>query len=98
MSTFTAVVTFCFRYSEQLGSARKIEITKGALSGFFLGLFNFFFLSSYGLILWYGTLLVLDEEITIGQVTVAFTGILVTADCFGKVSTIIRNGKALFMN
>ena len=75
------------RYSKNLQSARKMGIYKGFINGASLGSMFLIMFSTYGLAFWYGSTLIFDEIITVGNMLTAFFGILIGSITLGLVST-----------
>jgi len=56
-----------FRYSKNLGDAKKFGIRKGVVAGCGMGFFFFVIFASYALAFWYGGKLVREEDYTPGR-------------------------------
>ncbi|CAB3983659.1 Multidrug resistance 1 [Paramuricea clavata] len=64
------------RYSSRLGKARKMGEKKGLANGLTMGMFNFIMFCSYALAFWYGGELVIDNEMTGGDLLIVFFGVM----------------------
>jgi len=69
-----------------LGKAKTVGIKKGFMSGFSIGFLYLCVFAMYALSFWYGTTLVIAGEISIGDLTVTFFGVLIASFSLGTVS------------
>uniref|UniRef100_H2ZPC0 Bile salt export pump n=1 Tax=Ciona savignyi TaxID=51511 RepID=H2ZPC0_CIOSA len=67
------------RYTHNLGDAKVVGIKGGLFTGFSMGLLYLSMFGMYGLSFWYGTTLVLNGEIAVGNMIVTFFNILIAA-------------------
>lgn len=73
------------RYTQSMCGARKAAILRGFMSGLGIGLLYFSMFGMYGLSFWYGSTLVIKGEITAGDLTTSFFGILIASFALGTV-------------
>ncbi|CAK8684370.1 unnamed protein product [Clavelina lepadiformis] len=71
------------RYTDNLGDAKTVGIRKGFATGVSMGLVYLGMFGMYSLAFWYGTTLVLKEEIEVGDMTTTFFGILIASFALG---------------
>ena len=67
--------------------AKTTGIRRGALTGVSTGLLYLTMYGTYGLAFWYGTSLVLNNEIDVGDMMTAFFGIIIAAFALGTVGS-----------
>ena len=67
------------RYSDNLEDARKVGVKKGTFMGLSMGVTYLVLFFVYALAFWYGAKLILEDEYTIGDVLVAFFGVVMGA-------------------
>ena len=68
-----------------MSGARKAAILRGFMSGLGIGLLYLCMFGMYGLSFWYGSTLVIKEEISSGDLTTSFFGILIASFALGTV-------------
>lgn len=78
-------MTFDDRYSECLIPAKETGLRKGVVSGLGLGCLFFFMFSTYGLAFWYGSTLIFDGTLDVGDMLTCFFGVLIGAFSLGQV-------------
>ena len=66
--------------------ARKAAILRGFMSGLGIGLLYITMYGMYGLSFWYGSNLVINGEIKLGDLTTSFFAILIASFALGTVS------------
>uniref|UniRef100_H2ZPB3 Bile salt export pump n=1 Tax=Ciona savignyi TaxID=51511 RepID=H2ZPB3_CIOSA len=71
------------RYTHNLGDAKVVGIKGGLFTGFSMGLLYLSMFGMYGLSFWYGTTLVLNGEIAVGNMITSFLNILIAAFALG---------------
>ncbi|VDK49365.1 unnamed protein product [Cylicostephanus goldi] len=71
------------RYEKELKTARKLGIHKGVVLGVFAGLNVFLLFAAMAVAFWYGTTLVVKDEISPGTVFAVFWAVLVGTRRFG---------------
>ncbi|CAB4029928.1 multidrug resistance 1-like, partial [Paramuricea clavata] len=90
LSSFRTVAAFggeekeTERYSSRLGAARKMGERKGLANGLGMGVFNFIMFCSYALAFWYGAKLVIDKEMTGGNLLIVFFTVMVGSILAGQ--------------
>ncbi|XP_028400885.1 multidrug resistance protein 1-like isoform X2 [Dendronephthya gigantea] len=67
------------RYTSRLGAARKMGEKKGLANGLGMGMFNFIMFCSYALAFWYGATLVIEKEMTGGNLLIVFFSVMVAS-------------------
>uniref|UniRef100_H2ZPW5 Bile salt export pump n=1 Tax=Ciona savignyi TaxID=51511 RepID=H2ZPW5_CIOSA len=75
------------RYTHNLGDAKVVGIKRGLVSGFSMGLLYLSMFGMYGLSFWYGTTLVLNGEIAVGNMITSFFNILIAAFGLGMAGS-----------
>ena len=83
------------RYNENLIPAKETGIRKGAVSGSGIGAVMLILFSTYGLAFWFGSELILDGELTVGNMLTCFFGVLIGAFALGqvKIPFVLRNNE-----
>uniref|UniRef100_A0A803YBU0 ATP binding cassette subfamily B member 1 n=1 Tax=Meleagris gallopavo TaxID=9103 RepID=A0A803YBU0_MELGA len=74
------------RYQKNLEDAKRIGIQKAISANISMGISFFLIYGSYALAFWYGTVLVLSDDYTIGKVFTVFFSILVGAFSVGQAA------------
>uniref|UniRef100_A0A669R657 ATP binding cassette subfamily B member 4 n=1 Tax=Phasianus colchicus TaxID=9054 RepID=A0A669R657_PHACC len=74
------------RYQKNLEDAKRIGIQKAISANISMGISFFLIYGSYALAFWYGTILVLSDDYTIGKVFTVFFSILVGAFSVGQAA------------
>ena len=74
-----------YRYQNNLNSARKVGISKGFVNGASIGSIFIIIYSTYGLAFWYGSTLIFDKVLDVGDMLTAFFGILIGSFSLGQV-------------
>ncbi|XP_025004168.2 ATP-dependent translocase ABCB1 isoform X1 [Gallus gallus] len=74
------------RYQKNLEDAKRMGIQKAISANISMGVSFFLIYGSYALAFWYGTILVLSEDYTIGKVFTVFFSILVGAFSVGQAA------------
>jgi len=69
-----------------LGKARSVGVKKGFWTGFSIGFLYLCIFAMYALSFWYGTTLVIAGEISVGDLTTTFFGVLFASFALGTVS------------
>jgi len=72
------------RYSSHLGDARDFGIKKGVMSGLGMGFFQLIMFGSYALAFWYGAKLIIDDEMTGGDLLIVFFSVMFGAMQLGQ--------------
>ena len=80
------LLLFTSRYSQNLSSAKTVGILKGLAMGASTGFMYLCTYGMYGLVFWYGTTLVINEEIEVGDMMTTFFCILIAAMGLGMVN------------
>uniref|UniRef100_H2ZPT0 Bile salt export pump n=1 Tax=Ciona savignyi TaxID=51511 RepID=H2ZPT0_CIOSA len=78
------------RYTHNLGDAKIVGIKRGFISGFTIGLLYLSMFGMYGLSFWYGTTLVLNGEIAVGDMITTFFNILIAAFALGTAGSYLE--------
>ena len=77
---------FClYRYTINLDHARAVGIKKGFVSGASFGNIFLIMYSTYGLAFWYGSTLIFEGTIMVGDMLTAFFGVLIGSFSLGQV-------------
>ncbi|KAJ4728629.1 ABC transporter B family-like protein [Melia azedarach] len=76
-------------YSRELVEPSKQSFTRGQIAGIFYGVSQFFIFSSYGLALWYGSVLMGKELANFKSVMKSFMVLIVTALAMGETLALI---------
>ncbi|XAR70647.1 Xenobiotic-transporting ATPase [Bertholletia excelsa] len=90
VSNIRTVAAFCSEekvldlYSQELVEPSKRSFTRGQIAGIFYGVSQFFIFSSYGLALWYGSVLMGKELSSFKSVMKSFMVLIVTALAMGE--------------
>lgn len=90
VSNIRTVAAFCSEekvldlYSRELVEPSKRSFTRGQIAGIFYGVSQFFIFSSYGLALWYGSVLMGKELAGFKSVMKSFMVLIVTALAMGE--------------
>ncbi|KAM7254078.1 hypothetical protein ACFE04_031760 [Oxalis oulophora] len=90
VSNMRTVAAFCAEqkvldlYSKELVEPSRRSFIRGQLAGVFYGISQFFIFSSYGLALWYGSVLMGKELASFKSVMKAFMVLIVTALAMGE--------------
>ncbi|GAA0153006.1 ATP-binding cassette [Lithospermum erythrorhizon] len=90
VSNIRTVAAFCSErkvldlYSRELVEPAKRSFTRGQIAGLFYGVSQFFIFSSYGLALWYGSVLMGKELSSFKSVMKSFMVLIVTALAMGE--------------
>ncbi|KAJ7943849.1 ABC transporter B family-like protein [Quillaja saponaria] len=90
VSNIRTVAAFCSEekvldlYAHELVEPSKRSFTRGQIAGIFYGISQFFIFSSYGLALWYGSVLMEKELATFKSVMKSFMVLIVTALAMGE--------------
>eukprot|EP00257_Ricinus_communis_P020658 XP_015579937.1 ABC transporter B family member 2 [Ricinus communis] len=90
VSNMRTVAAFCAEekvldlYSRELVEPSKRSFTRGQIAGIFYGVSQFFIFSSYGLALWYGSVLMEKELAGFKSVMKSFMVLIVTALAMGE--------------
>ncbi|XP_048807094.1 phosphatidylcholine translocator ABCB4-like isoform X3 [Lagopus muta] len=74
------------RYQKNLEDAKRIGIQKAISANISMGISFFLIYGSYALAFWYGTILVLSDDYTIGKVFTVFFSILVGSFSVGQAA------------
>ncbi|KAI9125379.1 hypothetical protein K1719_003995 [Acacia pycnantha] len=91
VSNIRTVAAFCLEervlklYANELAEPSKLSFKRGQISGIFYGISQFFIFSSYGLALWYGSVLMEKELASFKSVMKTFMVLIVTALGMGEV-------------
>ncbi|KAJ4728628.1 ABC transporter B family-like protein [Melia azedarach] len=95
VSNIRTVAAFCSEdkilelYSRELVEPSKQSFTRGQIAGIFYGVSQFFIFSSYGLALWYGSVLMGKELANFKSVMKSFMVLIVTALAMGETLALI---------
>ncbi|XVF52328.1 hypothetical protein PTKIN_Ptkin05aG0009800 [Pterospermum kingtungense] len=95
VSNIRTVAAFCAEeklldlYSRELVEPSKHSFNRGQIAGIFFGISQFFVFSSYGLALWYGSVLMERELASFKNVMKSFMVLLVTAFAMGETLALI---------
>ncbi|RVW19244.1 ABC transporter B family member 2 [Vitis vinifera] len=90
VSNMRTVAAFCSEekvldlYSRELVDPANKSFTRGQIAGLFYGISQFFIFSSYGLALWYGSILMGKELASFKSVMKSFMVLIVTALAMGE--------------
>ncbi|KAK4802970.1 hypothetical protein SAY86_001173 [Trapa natans] len=90
VSNMRTVAAFCAEdkvldlYSAELLEPSKRSFTRGQIAGLFYGISQFFIFSSYGLALWYGSVLMGKELASFKSLMKSFMVLIVTALAMGE--------------
>ncbi|GFZ17130.1 P-glycoprotein 2 [Actinidia rufa] len=90
VSNIRTVAAFCSEekvldlYSQQLIEPSRRSFTRGQIAGIYYGVSQFFIFSSYGLALWYGSVLMGKEISSFRSVMKSFMVLIVTALAMGE--------------
>lgn len=90
VSNMRTVAAFCSEekildlYADQLVGPSKHSFRRGQIAGLFYGISQFFIFSSYGLALWYGSVLMGKELASFKSVMKSFMVLIVTALAMGE--------------
>ncbi|GAV77509.1 ABC_tran domain-containing protein/ABC_membrane domain-containing protein [Cephalotus follicularis] len=90
VSNMRTVAAFCAEekvldlYSNELVEPSKRSFTRGQIAGLFYGISQFFIFSSYGLALWYGSVLMGKGLASFNSVMKSFMVLIVTALAMGE--------------
>lgn len=90
VSNMRTVAAFCSEekvldlYSRELVEPANKSFTRGQIAGLFYGISQFFIFSSYGLALWYGSILMGKELASFKSVMKSFMVLIVTALAMGE--------------
>ncbi|KAF5735037.1 P-glycoprotein [Tripterygium wilfordii] len=90
VSNIRTVAAFCAEekvldlYASELVEPSKRSATRGQIAGIFYGVSQFFIFSSYGLALWYGSILMGKELASFKSVMKSFMVLIVTALAMGE--------------
>ncbi|CAJ1940399.1 unnamed protein product [Sphenostylis stenocarpa] len=90
VSNIRTVAAFCAEqkvldlYANELVEPSKRSFNRGQISGIFYGISQFFIFSSYGLALWYGSVLMEKELSSFKSIMKAFMVLIVTALAMGE--------------
>ncbi|KAG5540141.1 hypothetical protein RHGRI_020393 [Rhododendron griersonianum] len=90
VSNIRTVAAFCSEekvldlYAQELVEPSRKSLTRGQIAGLFYGVSQFFIFSSYGLALWYGSVLMGKEISSFKSIMKAFMVLIVTALAMGE--------------
>ncbi|XP_028802926.1 ABC transporter B family member 2 isoform X2 [Neltuma alba] len=90
VSNMRTVTAFCSEekvlklYADELVQPSKLSFKRGQIAGIFYGISQFFIFSSYGLALWYGSVLMEKELSSFKSVMKSFMVLIVTALGMGE--------------
>ncbi|KAI8546875.1 hypothetical protein RHMOL_Rhmol07G0153400 [Rhododendron molle] len=90
VSNIRTVAAFCCEekvldlYAQELVEPSRKSLTRGQIAGIFYGVSQFFIFSSYGLALWYGSVLMGKEISSFKSIMKAFMVLIVTALAMGE--------------
>ena len=90
VSNIRTVAAFCSEekvldlYANELVDPSKRSLQRGQIAGIFYGISQFFIFSSYGLALWYGSVLMEKELASFKSIMKAFFVLIVTALAMGE--------------
>ncbi|XP_057511463.1 LOW QUALITY PROTEIN: ABC transporter B family member 2-like [Actinidia eriantha] len=91
VSNIRTVAAFCSEekvldlYARELVEPSRSSFTRGQIAGIFYGVSQFFIFSSYGLALWYGSVLMEKELASFKSVMKSFMVLIVTALAMGEI-------------
>ncbi|KAI4328050.1 hypothetical protein L6164_020444 [Bauhinia variegata] len=91
VSNIRTVAAFCSEekiidlYANELVEPSKQSFTRGQIAGIFYGISQFFIFSSYGLALWYGSVLMEKELASFKSIMKSFMVLIVTALAMGEL-------------
>ncbi|PPS01080.1 hypothetical protein GOBAR_AA19584 [Gossypium barbadense] len=95
VSNIRTVAAFCAEekifdlYSRELVEPSKRSFNRGQIAGIFYGISQFFIFSSYGLALWYGSILMGKELASFKSVMKSFMVLIITALAMGETLALI---------
>lgn len=95
VSNMRTVAAFCAEdklldlYSRELVEPSRHSFNRGQIAGIFYGISQFFIFSSYGLALWYGSVLMGKELASFKSVMKSFMVLIVTALAMGETLALI---------
>ncbi|KAJ8773928.1 hypothetical protein K2173_009359 [Erythroxylum novogranatense] len=95
VSNIRTVAAFCAEekvlnlYAHELVEPSKRSFTRGQIAGMFYGISQFFIFSSYGLALWYGSVLMGKEQATFKSIMKSFMVLIVTALAMGETLALV---------
>ncbi|XVF13654.1 hypothetical protein REPUB_Repub08aG0226500 [Reevesia pubescens] len=95
VSNIRTVAAFCAEekildlYSRELVEPSKRSFNRGQIAGIFYGISQFFIFSSYGLALWYGSILMGKELASFKSVMKSFMVLIVTALAMGETLALV---------
>lgn len=95
VSNIRTVAAFCSEdkvlelYSRELVEPSKRSFIRGQIAGIFYGISQFFIFSSYGLALWYGSVLMGKELASFKSVMKSFMVLIVTALAMGETLALV---------
>uniref|UniRef100_A0A2P2K8X3 Uncharacterized protein MANES_15G186400 n=3 Tax=Rhizophora mucronata TaxID=61149 RepID=A0A2P2K8X3_RHIMU len=95
VSNIRTVAAFCAEekvlklYAEELVEPSKRSFNRGQIAGIFYGISQFFIFSSYGLALWYGSVLMGKELASFKSVMKSFMVLIITALAMGETLALI---------
>ncbi|KAF9617406.1 hypothetical protein IFM89_036327 [Coptis chinensis] len=90
VSNIRTVAAFCSEdkvldlYSRELAEPSRRSFSRGQIAGIFYGVSQFFIFSSYGLALWYGSVLLGREQASFKSIMKSFMVLIVTAVSMGE--------------
>ncbi|KAG5540149.1 hypothetical protein RHGRI_020397 [Rhododendron griersonianum] len=90
VSNIRTVIAFCSEekvldlYAQELVDPSRKSLTRGQIAGIFFGVTQFFIFSSYGLALWYGSVLMGKELSSFESIMKTFMVLIVTALTMGS--------------
>ncbi|KAF9617407.1 hypothetical protein IFM89_036328, partial [Coptis chinensis] len=90
VSNIRTVAAFCSEdkvidlYARELAEPSKRSFSRGQIAGIFYGVSQFFIFSSYGLALWYGSVLMGREQASFRSIMKSFMVLIVTALSMGE--------------
>ncbi|KAM4085347.1 hypothetical protein ACJW30_10G020400 [Castanea mollissima] len=90
VSNIRTVAAFCAEnkildlYARELVEPSRLSFSRGQIAGIFYGISQFFIFSSYGLALWYGSVLMGKELASFKSVMKSFMVLIVTALAMGE--------------
>ncbi|KAF7138356.1 hypothetical protein RHSIM_Rhsim07G0129600 [Rhododendron simsii] len=90
VSNIRTVIAFCSEekvldlYAQELVDPSRKSFTRGQIAGIFFGVTQFFIFSSYGLALWYGSVLMGKELSSFESIMKTFMVLIVTALAMGS--------------
>ncbi|XWS62179.1 hypothetical protein CRYUN_Cryun07bG0188800 [Craigia yunnanensis] len=95
VSNIRTVAAFCAEekivdlYARELVEPSKRSFNRGQIAGIFYGISQFFIFSSYGLALWYGSILMGKELASFKSVMKSFMVLIVTALAMGETLALV---------